>query len=268
MSWLYLLAGLFIGCYGTLVGVGGGFLLVPSLLILYPGISPAAITATSLAVVCANTISGSISYGAQRRIDYRSVFLFSIAAAPGAVIGVWVIQFLPRKIFDLTTGVLLIITAIWLFVKKNHNKQSPPLNKTGKKRIITPKNGEPEEYYVLEWTGIWCSLVIGFLSTILGVGGGILHVPIMTFFLGFSPHIAAASSHPIIAIMTGIATLLHWKFGYLTPLAHLLPWLTTGVLIGAPIGAALSRKIHGNLLLQLLALALLITGIRLLFIHR
>ena len=269
MHWGYLAIGVFIGCYGTLVGVGGGFLLVPLLLILYPGIPPAAITATSLAVVCANTISGSISYAVQRRIDYRSVFLFSLATVPGAILGVLTIQFIPRKIFDFATGILLILMAIWLSIKREHsNKQCSSSNKIGKKRIIIPKNEEPVKYYVIENTGIWCSVLIGFISTILGVGGGILHVPIMTCFLGFPPHFAAATSHPIIAIMTGIATFLHWKLGYLDSLANILPWLTAGVLIGAPFGAVLSNKIHGKLLLQLLALVLSLTGIRLLFIQQ
>ncbi len=88
MMWgLLAFIGLFIGAFGTLIGVAGGFLLVPILLFLYPQETPATITSITLTVAFFNALSGSIAYGRLRRIDYRSGLLFSLVAVPGAIIG-------------------------------------------------------------------------------------------------------------------------------------------------------------------------------------
>ena len=78
-----LILGFAIGTYGTIIGLGGGFILVPVLLLLYPDYEPESVTAISLAVVCASTISGSIAYARQRRIDYVTGLIFAAASAPG-----------------------------------------------------------------------------------------------------------------------------------------------------------------------------------------
>ncbi|HEX2387234.1 MAG TPA: TSUP family transporter, partial [Candidatus Binatia bacterium] len=79
--------GFVIGAYGTLIGAGGGFLLVPLLLLYYPQESADTITSISLAVVFFNALSGSTAYARARRIDYYSGLLFALAAVPGAVLG-------------------------------------------------------------------------------------------------------------------------------------------------------------------------------------
>src|SRR5487761_793050 len=78
--------GLIVGAYGTLIGAGGGFVLVPLLLILYPHDSPAQITAISLGVVFVNASSGSLSYFRLRRADYRTGVWLAAATLPGAVV--------------------------------------------------------------------------------------------------------------------------------------------------------------------------------------
>ena len=90
------LLGPVIGAYGTLIGAGGGFVLVPILLLLYPSESPAKITAVSLAVVFANTPSGSLTYYRMRRVDYRSGALLALGTLPGAVIGAIAVGAIPR----------------------------------------------------------------------------------------------------------------------------------------------------------------------------
>ena len=79
--------GMAVGAFGTLVGAGGGFILVPVLLLLYPDEDPKTLTATSLLVVLLNAVSGSIAYGRQKRIDYHSGKWFALATLPGAVGG-------------------------------------------------------------------------------------------------------------------------------------------------------------------------------------
>ena len=86
LLWLIPL-GFFAGGYGTLIGAGGGFVLAPALLLLYPGEAPETITSISLASVFFNALSGTLAYAKSKRIDYKSGFIFSLADMPGAVLG-------------------------------------------------------------------------------------------------------------------------------------------------------------------------------------
>src|SRR5438132_266567 len=99
-EYLLLIAlGIGVGCVGTLIGAGGGFILVPILLLAYPAENPDAFTAVSLAVVFLNAASGSVAYSRMGRIDYRSAFWFCLATLPGAVLGAIATQAVPRKVF-------------------------------------------------------------------------------------------------------------------------------------------------------------------------
>ena len=84
---LLCLLGFAVGVFGTLVGAGGGFILTPVLLLIYPQSTPALITAISLIVVFFNAGSGSLAYARQKRIDYRSGVVFALCTLPGSVLG-------------------------------------------------------------------------------------------------------------------------------------------------------------------------------------
>src|SRR4051812_31548501 len=107
--------GFIIGAYGTLIGAGGGFVLVPLLLLFYPHETPDTITSISLAVVFFNALSGSIAYARVRRIDYYSGATFALAAVPGAVFGALSTALIPRHFFDILIGLLMISGAAFLF---------------------------------------------------------------------------------------------------------------------------------------------------------
>ncbi|MBD0278392.1 MAG: TSUP family transporter, partial [Flavisolibacter sp.] len=73
MNWTQILMltgiGFLVGCIGTLIGAGGGFILVPVLLLLFPGLRAEAITSISLGVVFLNAFSGTVAYARMKRID-------------------------------------------------------------------------------------------------------------------------------------------------------------------------------------------------------
>lgn len=95
------LIGIGTGIYGTLVGVGGGFVVVPLLLLFYPEMDPSIITSVSMAVVFFNALSGTIAYARMKRIDYRRGIPYALATVPGAVLGAMVIAFIKRDLFNL-----------------------------------------------------------------------------------------------------------------------------------------------------------------------
>ncbi len=107
--------GLIIGAIGTLVGVGGGFLIVPVIALIEPRWEARTITA-SLAVVSANTCSGTTAYMRQRRVDLRSVGAYIVAALPDVVLGVSGADRLSRGWFDPLFGLLLACMAALLAI--------------------------------------------------------------------------------------------------------------------------------------------------------
>src|SRR5690606_20979000 len=113
---LLALLGLIVGGFGTLIGAGGGFILVPILLVLYPERNPEVITGISLAVVFLNASSGSIAYGLKKRIDYKSAMIFCITTLPGSIIGAFVTSYIPRNVFNLVFGSILLLLAIILLI--------------------------------------------------------------------------------------------------------------------------------------------------------
>lgn len=114
--------GFLVGAFGTLIGAGGGFILVPILLLLYPDKSPDTITSISLAVVFFNALSGSFAYSRMKRIDYKSGMIFAIATLPGSILGSVITSYVPRQLFNGIFGVLLVIISVFLILRTKEEK--------------------------------------------------------------------------------------------------------------------------------------------------
>ncbi len=114
-------------------------------------------------------------------------------------------------------------------------------------------------------TGLIIGLGVGFLSSLLGIGGGIIHVPALVQILNYPAHLATATSHFMLAIMSFSGSVIHLITGALNDGLIESIMLGAGVIIGAPIGARLSNKIHGKWIIRSLAAALGLVGIRILF---
>jgi len=258
--------GLMVGAYGTLIGAGGGFVLVPLLLFIYPHDSPAQITAISLGVVFVNAASGSLSYFRLRRADYRTGLWLAAATLPGAVLGSMVIGAIPRGAFEVTMGAALLGVGAYL-VARPHARMPLMLNAPlVVERTITDSSGRSYSYRLNLGLAMLLSVGVGFLSSMLGIGGGIIHVPLLTTFFGFPEHVATATSHFTLMFMSGAAAGTHAVEGdYLVTFKTTIG-LALGVLAGAPFGAALSGHVQGRWIVRLLAVALGVVGIRLLMV--
>jgi uncharacterized membrane protein YfcA len=265
-EWYLVPIGFAVGAYGTLIGAGGGFVLVPVLLLLYPQQRPATITSISLAVVFFNALSGSWAYARHKRIDYQSGVAFAAATVPGAVIGAFVVGYLSRGFFDVLFGGVLVLLAGFVILRTSaRGAHIVPLQVGMTRRVLVDAHGVTYEYGFFQWQGIVISTGVGFLSSLLGIGGGIIHVPALVEFLNFPVHIATATSHFILAVMALAGTLVHLGTGELRPDAGFTQTalLAAGVIPGAQLGAKLSHEIHGGFIIRLLGVALLLVGIRL-----
>jgi uncharacterized membrane protein YfcA len=266
---LYVLVGVLAGGVGTLVGAGGAVVLVPVLL-LFAGDKaevkhPQLLTAVSMALVLANAASGSAAYAKMRRIDIKSALLFAAVGVPGTIIGTEAVRYVQRSAFELAFGVLMIGVSIYIFLKPHRSnlqagKHAPPGHAV---RTIIDRDGNEYHYTFNLGLGLAISVGVGFLAGFLGIGGGIIHVPAMTQLLNFPVHVATASSHLVLAIMAMVATITHIANGDFTPgvIWMVIP-LAAGAIVGAQLGAEVSKKLKGALIVRILAIALCSAGVR------
>ena len=258
----YLALGAAVGAVGTLIGAGGGFVLVPVLLFLFPHEPAANLTAISLAVVCANALSGTVAYTRLGRVDWRSAALFALAGLPGSILGAWITRAIDRRLFDPLLGLTLVLGGIAVLVQRREPVTRVPGTPT---RMLIERDGNVHRYSPRIGMGMLVSVGVGVLSSLLGIGGGILHVPAMVYALGFPTHIATATSHAVVAILTLAAVIVHAADGTLAPvLGRTLP-IGAGALLGAQLGARLSTVVQGRWILRALGAGLFAVGVRLLF---
>jgi uncharacterized membrane protein YfcA len=256
--------GLFVGAFGTLIGVAGGFLLVPVMLFLYPEETPATITSITLTVAFFNALSGSIAYGRLRRIDYRSGLMFALMAVPGAILGATLVNLLKRGLFQYIFGAVLLMVAVYLLVQPGKRFTIFGWLKWQTVRQITDRQGNIHKYSFNLPLGMTIAFFVGVLSGLLGIGGGIIHVPALTQILGFPVHIATATSHFVVAITTFAAIDTHIVSGTFASDVGRVMVLSAGAVIGAQFGARLSQRVTGVLIVRLLAVGLAIVALRLL----
>lgn len=259
--------GFVIGAYGTLIGAGGGFVLVPFLLLVYPQEGPEIIASISLAIVFFNALSGSVAYGRMGRIDYRSGLLLSVATVPGAILGALTTASIPRRAFDAILGVLMITASAYLIFNPNR-KQGTEARAThhSLSRSLVEADGTVHTFSYNPILGVGVSFFVGYLSSLLGIGGGVIHVPVFVHLLNFPVHIATATSHFVLAIMALTGTIVHIATGVFTHGVRRTIALTVGVLIGAQLGAWLSNRVQEDWIIRGLAVALVLVGVRVLLL--
>ena len=248
---MFFFVGLATGGIGTLVGAGGGFLLAPLFIFVFPDMQPSRLTALSLMAVAANSLSGSVGYAVRKKVHWPSVVMFSIAAVPGVLLGIELNDVLPRHTFELVFAIFLMCMSafvLWRSFRKkvDHTDPSGFWNKRNK---------------VL---GSFISFFIGIISSLLGIGGGIIHVPLLSEVLEYPTHLAAGTSHAILAISSLFAVAGHFLKGDYANLESFVPYLVVGLVLGAQGGAAISKKIASRWILRVLGLALLMVATRLL----
>ncbi len=261
--------GLVAGAYGTMIGAGGGFLIVPALLQVFHFPVLAAV-GTSLCTVLANALSGTASYARQKRIDYRTGLVFAAAVVPGALGGALVARWWRPAGFSAVFGVLLVALAVFIAVRPAAEADegprgvphSPSRRRGLSRRELADATGRRFRYAVDIRLGVVVSLVAGLVSSLLGIGGGIIHVPVMIYWLGVPAHVAVATSHFILSISSAVGVCV---FAFERAIDwHGVLYLASGAVVGAQLGARLASRVSGRWLTRFLAVALFLLGLRLL----
>jgi hypothetical protein len=256
--------GVAVGFVGSLIGVGGGFFVVPFLLVFLPGFTPETATAASLGIVFLSALSATAGNAPRRRIDYRTGLVLAAGTLPGAWLGRELIGRLTARQFSVAFGVLLIAIAVYLvFVRLKPGKGLL----RGAPREHADREGQVHRYEVNVAAGFAWSLVVGMVSSLFGVGGGLLLVPFLVVAYGM-PAILSTSTAQftfLFAALVGFAEAA--RRGQVTrPGLEVLATLGVGVIAGAQIGVAVARRV-GDRVIRL-AISAVLVGVGILLLLR
>lgn len=255
--------GLFIGIICSIVGLGGGVLIIPTSIFIL-GFDPKSAIVVSLFSMTGLTISASISYMKKRMVNYRLAMLYNIWDIPGVILGGLITIVIASNVLAGVCGATIIFLAILLFKKdtshfseaKDSNNQNSDENKDQTKSKLNINNP-----YIASFS----SFSGGFITGLVGLGGGTADTTSM-ILLGMDPKKAAATSEFAMASTAFFGLLMHFLIGTYEGSLIWPIFISLGMIIGAQIGTYLSTRIDSTIVRKLLACLAAYTGILLLLL--
>jgi hypothetical protein len=246
------------GIIGAIVGIGGGFLIVPMLIFIF-GLSAQVSAGTSLIALVFTALSGTAGYTRQRRIDYKLGLSLAVASAPGAVLGSIASTYLSSKIVTVLFGCFMIVVSIYIAFG------TPPASSgtgvAGWRRRVVDRDGKAFEYTVRHLMLAYPLVFLaGVIAGFFGIGGGALQVPVMIMLLGVPAEIATATSALMIVVSALTGAITHIQLGSVA--YEFAPFIIVSVIVGAQIGVQVQRLASGLALRRLFALSVIIIGLR------
>lgn len=239
------------GGFGSLVGIGGGLIIVP-LLTIGLGHDIKTAIAASLIGVIATSLSASPRYIRSGIADRRLGLLLLIAAALGGLAGGLTSDLLDARFMALLFAVLL--SGVALHMLRQVRRPSTPLpideDASGASLVssyVEPTSGEVVTYQARRiGPGTAVSFGAGSISGLLGVGGGVINVPTMSVLMNVPIRVATTTSTYMLAATATASAVVHLTSGQLDPL--LAAPVALGVIVGARLGARLSMRVSQNAL--------------------
>lgn len=239
--------GLLAGTFGALVGLGGGVIIVPVLILLFDMPMQTAV-GTSLICVIATSSAAAAVYVQRELADIRLGMVLELATVLGAISGALVVAWVSQASLQIIFAAFLLYASVLLA------RRPAPAEEPG---------GAVPPYQVRRYPlGMGVSYVAGTVSGMLGIGGGPIKVPLMYLGMGVPLKVATATSNFMIGVTAAASAFLYYSRGHVVP--ALTAPLVVGVFTGALLGSWLLRRVPARRVQWLLILVLLYLGYRML----
>ncbi len=254
------------GVLGSMLGLGGGIVVVPALTLLFKLDIRYAVGASIVSVI-ATSSGAAASYVRQHLSNLRVAMLLEVSTATGAISGAFLAGILAGKWLYVIFASVMALTglAMWRDLHHGDEPAAPvkPDRLADRLRLHSsyydPALGRTVEYRVRRtWLGLIVSYIAGIVSGLLGVGGGVLKVPAMTLGMGMPIKTATATSNFMIGVTAAASAGVYFMRGEIDPIVA--GPTAAGVLIGATAGAKLLPKLHSKVVRVLLVVVLLWTA--------
>ena len=276
----FLLLGLggIVGFLSGMFGVGGGFLITP--LLLFIGIPPGVAVATGANQVVASSISGVLVQVKRKAVDFRMGFVLLFGGFAGSWVGVQVFAWmtalgqidlfvqLSYVLFLGLIGGMMFVESLGALLRARRLGAAAPVRRS---HVHTWVHGLPLKMK-FRASGLYISVLppaligalVGFLSAIMGVGGGFILVPAMIYLLGMPTRVVVGTSLFQIIFTTSFTTIMHAVNSQTVDML-LAFLLIIGGVIGAQVGSRVSQGLKAEQLRILLALLVLAVCVKIAF---
>ena len=269
---LFLILGLgaVVGLLSGMFGVGGGFLLTP--LLMQIGIPPAIAVASSANQVAGASVSGSIAHWRRGHVDVKMGLILLVGGFAGSTVGIWVFSLL-RGLgqIELTislcyvvllgaVGTLMLVDALKIYARQRRAGGKLPArtaqHHTWIHNLPLKMRFRRSRLYISAFAPAGVGFIVGFLSAIMGVGGGFVMVPAMIYLLGMPSTVVVGTSLFQITFVSANVTILQATTNQTVDVVLAL-LLVIGGTIGAQLGARAGARLRSEQLRILLAVLVL-----------
>jgi len=266
--------GLAVGFISGMFGIGGGFLMTP--LLIFIGVQPAVAVASVASHIAASSFSGAISYWRKNAVDVVLAGMLLVGGFIGTASGVWLFTALRRMDqLDLMIGLsyvtllgivggLMVYEGARAIMREYRGVPGMPRapgSHTWVHGLPLKMRFKRSKIYVSTIPVLGIGIIIGFLGSIMGIGGGFILVPMLIYFLRVPTATVIGTSMVLTLVTMASATVMHAATNHLVD-ALLAFILMIGGVIGAQFGARTGQKMRAERLRLLLGLLVLAVGLR------
>lgn len=245
---------------GGMLGLGGGVFLVP-VLVQGLGVPMPQAVAVSLTTVIATSNAISQSEHGRSAINLRLGFFLELLTASGGLLGGLAAAAVTPRTLMLTFSVVMAAMSVLTFLRRDLRNNLPASEDPGRwgGRFVDERTGQPVAYRVQRMPlAIVTSFLAGTLSTLLGIGGAVIKVPVLNGWCGVPIRVASATSGFMIGITATSGALIYLGRGLLLP--GLAAAAVLGVRVGSGLGIRAGRQQPPRRLKVLLSVLLLIVS--------
>ena len=270
---IILFLGFVVGFMSGLFGVGGGFLMTP--LLIFMGIPASTAVGTESVQILGSSVSGAIAHGRKKNIDYEIGTFLLIGGIFGSTVGVIIFNFLKESgnldlIINILYVIFLMIIGFLMLIESSLSLIKEP-NKTNKSKLKKKRSFlqmlplklkfRQSKIYMSILLPISVGIFTGFLSSLMGVGGGFIMVPAMIYLFRMGTVSAIGTSLFQIVFVTLNVSILQATYNLSVDLI-LAVFLLLGGVIGAQYGSKYTSKFRGEHIRILLAIIVIIVCIK------
>lgn len=267
--------GLSVGFLSGMFGVGGGFILTPIMIVM--GVPPLVAVGTGACIVVASSVSGALAHWSRGNVDATMGSLLVVAGLVGSTVGSKLqlaLKAMGQLEFFTTVTYAVILTAIgsimlveggwaWLRVLRIATTVAPKKRRSRgiNQRLPFRYRFRRSKMYISILPPLLVGSFVGFLTAVMGAGGGFILIPLLVYVLGMNTRIAVGTSAFQVLFVAGYTTILQSQVNHNVDLMLGIP-LILGSVVAAQQGVRVGSQLKPEQLRVLLGGLVLAVGIR------
>jgi uncharacterized membrane protein YfcA len=259
------------GAFGSVLGIGGGLFIIPSLT-LFLGVKLKTAIAASIVAVIATSLGGGNVYVRSHLADIRLGLILALATVPGAIAGAVVATRVPSRFLAAVFAIVISISA-YRMLATTPGAESPDqapvesepqgIESRFRGEYFEPSTGDLVRYRITHLPqGVAASTLAGLVSGLLGVGGGIIQVPVMNLVMKVPIKVATTTSTYVIGITAMAGAFVYYNQGASVINPALAVPTTIGVFIGASAGSAILGRLSRRALRNTFTLVMAVYSVQ------